>query len=137
MSMHPYVNMGYGYELDIADDDIFNKLVSLFPEVSEPFKDNDGDVTDFRGFLYELSENFWEKYRGLDFIVVSDDDIAASYLIVDSASTHELYDKYGSNESGVVRPQDMYSDVTEGLEKLAEDLGLKSNPEILIWTYWS
>lgn len=137
MSMHPYVNMGYGYELDISDDDIFNKLVSLFPEAAESFQDEDGDVTDFRSFLYEVREVFWKKYQGLDFIVVSDDNIAASYLIVDSASTHELYDKYGSNESGVIRPQDMYSEATEGLEKLADDLGLKTEPEILIWTYWS
>lgn len=137
MSMHPYVRMGYGYELDISDDDIFNKLVSLFPEAAESFQDEDGDVTDFRSFLYEVREVFWKKYQGLDFIVVSDDNIAASYLIVDSASTHELYDKYGSNESGVIRPQDMYSEATEGLEKLADDLGLKTEPEILIWTYWS
>jgi hypothetical protein len=135
--MHPYVRMGYGYELDISDDDIFNKIVSLFPEAAESFQDEDGDVTDFRSFLYEVREVFWEKYQGLDFIVVSDDNIAASYLIVDSASTHELYDKYGSNESGVIRPQDMYSEATEGLEKLADDLGLKTEPEILIWTYWS
>ena len=135
--MHPYVRMGYGYELDISDDDIFNKLVSLFPEAAESFQDEDGDVTDFRSFLYEVREVFWKKYQGLDFIVVSDDNIAASYLIVDSASTHELYDKYGSNESGVIRPQDMYSEATEGLEKLADDLGLKTEPEILIWTYWS
>lgn len=137
MSMHPYVRMGYGYELDIADDDIFNKLVSLFPKVAEPFQDEDGDVTNFRSFLYELSEVFWEKYSGLNFLVISDDNIAASYLIVDSNSEHDLYDKYGSNESGVIRPQDMYSDTTEALEKLADDLGLKTDPEILIWTYWS
>lgn len=137
MSMHPYVNMGYGYELDIADDDLFYGIVALFPEQAKPYQDEDGEIKDFNGFLYGVSENFRVKYRDLNFVIVSDDYTAASFLVVDRETNKDLYDKYGSNDSGVIRPQSIYSEASEALKKFSEDVNIKSDPEILIWTYWS
>lgn len=136
MSMHPYINMGYGYELDVNDDKVINHLVEMFPKVADLYRDEDGRVSEKIGFLYEVSENSYDKYPSLSFVIVSDDDIEATLLVVDSKSQKELYDKYGSNESGVIRPQNLYYDTTEELASFASDVEIKADPEILIWTYW-
>lgn len=136
MSMHPYINMGHGYELDISDDNVFNRLAEIFSEQAKKYQDEDGNIADFTGFLYEISENYWDKYPGVNLVIIEDDDFK-SVLIVDQDSERELYDKYGSNNSGLIRPQKLYYYTTESLKKFADDLGLKKDPEILIWTYWN
>lgn len=136
MSMNPYINMGYGYELDVNDTKVINRLIELFPKESDLYRDESGDIDEMTGFLYEVSENSRRKYRDLSFIVVSDDDIEPTLLIIDAKSQHELYDKYSSNDSGVVRPNALYTNNTEELAAFALDFGISADPEILIWTYW-
>lgn len=136
MSMNPYINMGYGYELDVNDTKVINRLIELFPKESDLYRDESGDIDEMTGFLYEVSENSYDKYPGLSFEVVSDDEVEATLLVVDAKSQHELYDKYGDTASGVVRPQNLYTDTTEELAAFASDFGISADPEILIWTYW-
>jgi hypothetical protein len=137
MSMQPYVDLGFGYQIDVGEDDIFNALVELFPKEAKPYKDADGDVSDFRSFLNAVSENFWHNYPDLTFVIVSDDHIADQYLVIDDASKKSLYDKYeGGAESGVIAPNELYTEPSDSLEAFASDLGITSSPQVLIWTYW-
>lgn len=137
MSMQPYVNLGFGYQLDVGEDEIFNGLVKMFPKEAKPYMDADGDIANFQAFLSAVSENFWHKYPDLTFVIVSDENTADQYLVIDDASEKTLYDKYeGGAESGVIVPDDLYTEVSESLETFASDLGISTSPQALIWTYW-
>lgn len=137
MSMHPYVNMGNGYEIDVNDDNVFNRLVEMFPKEAALYRDEDGGISEKEAFLYEVSENSRAKYLTLSFVVVSDDDIETTLLVVDAQSQRNLYDKYDGNESGVIRPNSLYPDTTEELAAFSSDFEINADPEILIWTYWA
>lgn len=134
MSMNPYVNYGYGFALYGYHGSLAYSLAELFPNETQHFQDEDGEIHNTNGFLRKVSESnaFYKRFPELTLHLIDE-----NYLIVvlDEA-TRDLYDKYNAPADGIFLPQEEnYS--KKPLKEFAKALDILEKPQPIIWTYWS
>jgi hypothetical protein len=139
MSTNPNVAIGFGYALDAKDPELLNKMKVLFSDFAKNFTDADGNLTD-PAFLTELqyASDFRQRYKVLDFgVIESLQESPEKVIVYRIGSVQKLYAKYdGGITPGVVLPAELsYSE--DGFEAFAKDFGLSTQPQQMIWSYWS